>query len=146
MVKAYYTPMPEKILMPDVQGKVLDEAVRVLSENGLKKGGISYMDSETCLVDHVICQGVMPGESINRGESLDLLISRGPRPISYVMPDFIGMTIQRVQAFLLAHGLKVSKIESITYPGLEQGVIVKQYPHSGYRINARNLITFGVSR
>lgn len=146
IVKVYFTPKPDKIFMPDVRGKGLEEALKIITEKGLKKGGISYMDNEIAPVDHVICQGVLPGDPLNRGESVDILVSRGPRPISYVMPDFVGMSIIKVDGFLQSHGLKVAKIEAIPYPGLENGVIVKQYPHSGYRINSRNLILFGVSQ
>ncbi len=145
-VKVYYTPRPEKVLMPDVCGKSLDEAIKLLSEHGIKKGGVSYMDRDTFPVDQVIGQGIRSGEPLDVGEEVDMLISRGERPYSYIMPDFIGLSLTRVDGFLKNHGLKIANIESIQYPGLESGVIVKQYPLSGFRINAKNLITLGVSQ
>ena len=145
-VKVYYTPRPDKVLMPDVRGRVFDEAVKALAEIGIKKGSISYMDSDDFPVDYVIGQGVLPGSALNRGEEVNILVSRGVKPYSYVMPDFIGLELSAVEAFLQEHGLKIANIESIDYPGLEAGVIVKQYPLSGFRINAKNLISLGVSQ
>jgi len=144
-IKVYYTPRPDKVLTPDVSGKYLDDAIKILSERGIKRGGISYMDNDVLPVDHVIGQGVKSGAAINRGEEVSLLISRGERSFSYVMPDFIGMSLTKVESFLKNHGLKIANIEKIDYPGLESGIIVKQYPLSGFRISEKNLITLGVS-
>lgn len=146
LVKVYYTPRPDKVLMPDILGKYIDEAVKTLADIGIRKGSTSYMDNNLIPVDHVISQGVGPGEPLNRGEVVSILISRGERPYSYIMPDFIGMSLVSVEAFLKDHGLKISKTEKVDYPGLEAGIIVNQYPHSGFQINAKNLITLGVSQ
>lgn len=145
IVKVYYTPRPDKILMPDINGKNLDESLKILADNGIRKGGISYIDSTTHPVDSVISQSVMPSETVNRGETVNLLVSRGERPFSYIMPDFIGLPLEIVEQFLKNHNLKVATIEPIPYP-VEKGIVVKQYPHSGFRINEKNLITLGVSQ
>ncbi len=145
IVKIYYTPRPDKILMPEICGKSLDESLKIMSDSGIRKGSISYIDSSSHPVDFVISQSIKTGEMINRGETVSLLVSRGERPFSYIMPDFIGLPLSRVEQFLKDHNLKIAKIEPIPYP-VESGIVVKQYPHSGFRINEKNLITLGVSQ
>jgi beta-lactam-binding protein with PASTA domain len=63
------------------------------------------------------------------------------------MPDVIGRPVQYVVNFLNQRGFKVTKITEVTYDErMESGIIIKQTPSPGFRINHRNLISFEVNK
>ncbi len=68
---------PEKreILMPNLVGKGLEEALAVLERMNLRPGTISYRPDTEYLPDTVLEQSVKPGEPVQRGEQIDLVVS-----------------------------------------------------------------------
>ena len=62
------------------------------------------------------------------------------------MPDLIGKKAQATITKLQALGFKVADVRHVFYPGLDAGIIIKQFPPHGYGIAKRNLITLEVSR
>ena len=68
--------LPDRFIVPDVVGKSLDTARRLLLQAGLKVGSISYKVQRNLIPDTVISQSVEPGEEVNQGRSIDLVVSR----------------------------------------------------------------------
>jgi beta-lactam-binding protein with PASTA domain len=62
------------------------------------------------------------------------------------MPDLIGLRADGVIGRLDAWGFKVADIRYVYYPGAAAGLIVKQDPPNGFRVQKRNRISFEVSR
>jgi beta-lactam-binding protein with PASTA domain len=62
------------------------------------------------------------------------------------MPDLIGRPASRVVALLKARDFRIADVRYVYYPGLEAGLIVRQSPPGGFRVQKRNLITLEVSR
>jgi beta-lactam-binding protein with PASTA domain len=62
------------------------------------------------------------------------------------MPDLIGKNAAKVMDQLKALDFKIGDFRHTYYPGLGKGIIIKQFPPDGYRIQKRNLITLEVSR
>jgi beta-lactam-binding protein with PASTA domain len=75
-----------------------------------------------------------------------ILLSQGDLDDRYVMPDLIGMRADNVIGRLNGWGFKVADIRYVYYPGASAGLIVKQEPANGYRVQKRNRISFEVSR
>lgn len=63
------------MLMPNLVGKALKEALTVLEKMNLKPGTISYLPNVEYLPDTVLEQSVQPGEEVQRGEQVDLVVS-----------------------------------------------------------------------
>lgn len=68
---------PREIKVPDVVGKLYDEAIRSLAENYLTVGDITHRRSEQP-VGEVIAQTPLAQQSVARGESVALEVSGGP--------------------------------------------------------------------
>ena len=144
LITIFVTSDVVEVIVPDLCGYNLSGCEKLLSENNLRKRYVSYMDAEDVPVDFVISQSYPPGARVSTGTEIDILISRGAKEKSYIMPDVIGKYASDVDYYFQNLGLKV--LESMVfYPGLETGLVVKQYPKSGYPINTKARISIGVS-
>ncbi len=64
------------IIVPDLIGKSLSEAQRVLSDSMLTVGKINYQISSTLLPNTVLDQYPAPGNKLNAGNTVDLFITK----------------------------------------------------------------------
>lgn len=144
-IKVFITSEIVEVIVPDLSGYSLREGEKILRENDLKKRFVSYIDADNIPVDFVIAQSLPPGVRVPRNSEIDILVSKGKRNKSYIMPDIIGKKAEKVLYFFERKKLKISKITTVPYPGLESGIIIKQFPSSGFRINLKNLIGIQVS-
>jgi beta-lactam-binding protein with PASTA domain len=62
------------------------------------------------------------------------------------MPDLIGRPALTVLETLRAAGLKVTEVRYRTYPGAAAGLVLRQSPLSGYRVNPQTAISLDVSQ
>jgi len=136
----------EKVSVPDVQGKSLDSVLPMLREAGLVRGNMTQIHTAALPAGWVIAQKPSPDSVVERNSPVGLLLSQGRRDPRYVMPDLIYRRADRVLARLQALDFKVADIRYVHYPGLTPGIIVKQDPPNGFRIQKRNRISLEVSR
>lgn len=73
---------PQYVSMPDIKGKTLDEAKKEINSVGLKIGVIGKKESTEFFPWEVISQDVEPFASIQKGSSVNLVVSEGPGPTS----------------------------------------------------------------
>jgi eukaryotic-like serine/threonine-protein kinase len=144
-VKIFVSSDVVEVIVPDLTGYSLSDCEQILRKSDIKKRYISYMDASDVPVDFVISQSYPPGARVPAGTDIDILASRGYRNKSYIMPDIIGKKAANVVIYFENKNLKISKITPVAYPGLEPDVVIKQYPLSGYRINAKARISIEVS-
>jgi beta-lactam-binding protein with PASTA domain len=136
----------QNVRVPDLENKSLDTVLTVLQSSGLTKGKMTQIHTRRFPAGRVIAQTPAPDEVVERNAQVGLLLSQGAREEQYVMPDLIGRRADQVIARLRDLDFKVADIHYVYYPGLMSGVVIKQYPLNGYRIQKRNLITLEVSR
>jgi eukaryotic-like serine/threonine-protein kinase len=136
----------EKVTVPDVQSRSLDNVLTLLREAGLVRGKLSQVHTPALPAGRVIAQRPAPDSIVERNSPVGLLISQGGLERRYVMPDLIYRRADRVLARLQAWDFKVADIRYVYYPGLAPGIIVKQDPPNGFRIQKRNRISLEVSR
>jgi serine/threonine-protein kinase len=73
-------PQPEYIKMPDLRGLSLEEAQKKLEEARLKLGNISNAESSFYYSGQVADQSVDPSSNILQGQSINVVVSKGPGP------------------------------------------------------------------
>jgi serine/threonine-protein kinase len=144
-IKVFVTSEVVEVIMPDLSGYSLVESERILRDNDLRKRYISYMDARKVPVDFVIAQSIPTGARVPSESEVDILVSRGSRTKSYIMPDIIGRGEEQVEEYFDNWGLKIAERKKISYPGLEPGIIIGQYPSSGFQINMKSRIRIEVS-
>ncbi len=144
-VQVFVTSDIVEVIMPDLSGYSLRESERLLRDNNLRKRYISYMDARDVPVDFIISQSLPAGARVPSDTEVDILVSRGRRGKSYIMPDIIGKRMNNVSVYFDEIGLKISETVMVSYPGLEPGIIIKQEPTSGFPINSKARIRIEVS-
>lgn len=147
-ITVYISSKLVQVTVPDLTGFNLKECERLLEKNNLKRRFISYMETRDFPADLVIGQSYPGDTKVPIRTEVDILVSKGHKSISYIMPNLIGMNREEVTAQLEKVGLKIheSRIQQIEYPGLRPDIIVKQRPLPGFQINAKYLIDIKVSK
>ncbi|HWO71899.1 MAG TPA: Stk1 family PASTA domain-containing Ser/Thr kinase [Actinomycetota bacterium] len=116
---------PARVEVPRVIGFPLEQAESVLVNEGLEVGDVSreFSDEPRGIV---IDQDPPPGRSVLEGAQVDLVVSKGPRPVA--VPELIGMTVDEARAALEAVGLVLGTQTPQETADFEPGVIVDQFP------------------
>ena len=65
---------------------------------------------------------------------MSLLVNRGERGATYVMPDLIGVNGDRAADLLRSRGFRVSVVGDHPYPGVPAGIVLRQSPQGGFQI------------
>lgn len=128
----------EIISVPDLLGKLLNEATVELEQLGLQVDK-SREYSEDVEKDRIIRQSPQPGTEIKKGVTVSLVVSRGPEMVK--VPE-------------VRESAEPEAIESITKAGLspdvqyikggEKGKVVEQYPAAGTEVKKGSSVTIYV--
>ncbi|MGH2725646.1 MAG: Stk1 family PASTA domain-containing Ser/Thr kinase, partial [Actinomycetota bacterium] len=81
---------PGSVEVPNVEGKTLTEAQKLITDAGLEVGDITRSYSSTVPKDSVIDQDPEPGFTGTTGQKVNLVVSRGPQLVP--VPDVEGDT------------------------------------------------------
>jgi len=122
---------PNLVGMTEINAGV---AVRSVAQADLDVGDGAFAYSTLVKKGAVIAQDPPPGTPTVRGSKIKLLVSLGPRPVDYTMPDLRNMTIQEAQAILSAMQLTLAPPRYVDHEGAERGMVVTQEPGSGKRV------------
>ncbi len=114
-----------------------------LAQDGITIAGVSEIHSTDYPADVVVAQEP-PARAA--GGPVTLLVNRGGRGASYVMPDLIGVNGERAAEMLRARGFRVAVVGSTPYPGVAAGVVLRQNPQAGFQIGPGEPISLEVSR
>lgn len=137
---------PKSVVVPDLAGMDIRQAHIIMEQNGLSEGMMSRTLSPSAGVDEVISQVPAAGTEALRGDSLDLLVSLGRRPVSYKMPYLNGMTLEDAIIVLERHHLGLGRVRSIKRHDRPSGVVVAQDPLYGYQVASGGQVNLVVNR
>lgn len=134
---------PLVLRVPELEGQSPRTALLRLSQQNLKLGNLAYADAPK--------QGVVGEEPpvdtvIGAQTPVSLLVGVAPPPPPYVMPDLIDQPLDSVRPTLEGRGLVVGTVKFETYPGIRDGIIIRQFPLRGAPVSRRDSITVVVSR
>jgi len=136
---------PQRLTIPQLQDRSLRAAQVELLRGGMQLGEISSFYLPTGAPDTVTQQDPAPGTSDITGPHVSLLVSLGPRPAAYVMPELVGLPIGEAQSKLGSAGMRVSKLTPEAAPGATSGTVMAQSPARGQRIDANSTIELQVA-
>lgn len=136
----------EKVVVPELLGKNLQNVRPILEGAGLREGKISHVHTSKYAAGKIIGQNPLPEEEVGRDTPVSLLVSQGQHEIRYLMPDLIGKNAETSIAQLERMDFNVSDIRYRYYRGLDSGIIINQSPAPGSKIQKRNRITLEVSK
>ena len=129
--------------VPLLVGETERTAQLRLAQDGLTLADLSEIRSHTFAQDVVVAQ-TPPAKTAS--EKVALLVNRGERGASYVMPDLIGVNGDRAAGILRDRGFRVAVVGSTPYPGVAAGIVIRQSPQAGFQIAPGEPISLEVSR
>jgi beta-lactam-binding protein with PASTA domain len=129
--------------VPGLVGETERTAQLRLSQDGLVLADVAEIRSQAFMPDVIVAQTPPPKTASG---SVALLVNRGERGASYVMPDLIGVNGDRAAGILRDRGFRVAVVGSTPYPGIAAGVVIRQSPQAGFQIGPGEPISLEVSR
>ncbi len=131
------------IRVPNLQNIHITEAKHNLNHT-LHIGQLSYVYSEV-EKDYVITQSPLPKTKVPEDSEVNLLVSQGNRPVSFYMPELIGMNFEDAANLIKKIELKIIRIQEEICEVPERGTIINQKPLRGYRVSAGEGLTLIVA-
>jgi eukaryotic-like serine/threonine-protein kinase len=142
-VKVWLSAGQRAAKVPLLTGETDRAAQLRLAQDGLALTGISEIRSQDYPPDVVVAQQP-PADTA--GARVALLVNRGERGVTFVMPDLIGVNGDRAAEILRDRGFRVAVVASNPYPGVAAGVVLRQSPQAGFQIGPGEPISLEVSR
>lgn len=129
--------------VPILEGASDRQAGILLESSGLRRGKVARVYTDEVAKDLVIASDP-PGETVVEQETVvDLLVSLGPPPRGFVLPDLTGRNGTGVARGLRDEGFAVSVREDASRLGAPDAV-VGQRPLAGHRVAPRDSIVLFV--
>jgi eukaryotic-like serine/threonine-protein kinase len=132
-----------QLRIPLLEGNSLRASRIELLRAGLQVGEVSAINMPDQAADAVVVQNPRPGAGASTPR-VDVLVSEGPRDISYVMPHLVGMNEMEAQRRLDVSGLR-RKVNYVSAPQWPHGTVVDQAPLAGSRLLASSTIQLTVA-
>lgn len=134
------------VFVPVLERMPLTDAERVLSENGLKPGILTYVYDDEAQDNSIISQYPEPGEDYQRESAVNLLISLGRRPQALMMGDLSGMSIDDAILAIEKNHLTVGKITSVAIKKAPLNVVTNHEPQAGSRVIEGSTVNLSINR
>ncbi|MGB7920042.1 MAG: PASTA domain-containing protein [Desulfobacterales bacterium] len=145
-VKIIFSKGPQMIPMPNLAGLSLQQARLIFEEQDLCRGSLATVFDIGTDKDTVIAQAPSSGATVRRGSCVDLLVSEGPRPAAYKMPDLSGLQLEdallTIERYHLPHGEIKTQIEK----GKSKNSVLEQEPPAGYRVIEGDEVNLVINR
>ena len=143
-IKVELSDGPLVLRVPDLDKQTPRTALLRLGQQNLRLGNVAYFDNEG--PGGIAAEDPAKGTVVGAGTTVSLLVAATATPHAFVMPDLIDRPLDQVRPALEAKGLNVSTVKFEEYPGIADGIIIRQYPLRGAPVSARDPITVVVSR
>ena len=142
-VKVWVSAGPRATRVPSLLGESERTAQLRAQQDGLQLASIAEVRSADYTANAVVAQNPPPNST---GATLALLVNRGERGVTYVMPDLIGVNGDRAADLLRARGFRVTVVGDHPYAGVPAGIVLRQSPQGGFQIGPSDPISLEVSR
>lgn len=136
----------QAIITPALTRMNIQDVDMLLSENGLVIKSQSYMHNDEIPANAVITQYPEQGSEIQQGSGIDILISRGRKPLEYMMTDFRGMTVDDAVFTIEQNKMKVGEIKNSLSDTAEPDSVIAHYPLPGTMIREGAVVNFTINR
>ena len=136
----------KNIDVPNVEGKTIDEATKVLEAQGFKVSkNYKYQYNDKIGKDLVIATNPADNAAAEKGSTIKLYVSKGTKQVE--LKDYTGQNYQDVVKELRKAGIKRNQIEKETRlsSGYAKGQIISQEPTSGTLRKGEGKVKFIVS-
>jgi len=145
-VKVWVSGGPRAATVPAIVGESERTAQLRVRQDGLQLASMAEIRSGDYAAGSIVAQNPAPKQTTPAGARITLLVNRGERGQTYVMPDLIGVNGDRAADLLRTRGFRVSVVGDHPYPGVPAGIVIRQNPQGGFQIAPSDPISLEVSR
>jgi serine/threonine-protein kinase len=142
-IKVWVSAGPRATTIPSLVGESERSVQLRLQADNLELASVSEIRTAGYPADTVVAQDPPPG---SKGVGVGVLVNRGERAATFVMPDLIGVNGDRAADVLRARGFRVALVGEHPYPGVPSGIVLRQQPQAGFQIAPGEPISLEVSR
>ena len=133
---------PSTVVVPDVVDQSRTDAVDQLSALGLDVQ-LRRETSEVIAADRVISQSLRPGDEVDDGSRITVVVSSGPERVA--VPELAGLTVTQATAVLEEQSLSNVRWEYEWSESVPEDAIISTEPAAGTEIEVSAPITVVVS-
>lgn len=123
----------QEVVVPEITGQVFRKVQVDLKQAGLVLGEVARANTPLPR-EQVVVQYPDPRTVLQKGATVDLLVSDGPGPVRYVTPDLTGMTATQA-------GQTITDLYVTLAPSGTGKQVISQDPKPGYPVLAGAQIT-----
>ncbi|HEV7242984.1 MAG TPA: PASTA domain-containing protein [Thermoanaerobaculia bacterium] len=134
---------PLVLRVPDLSNESAGTGMLRLGQQNLKLGSLTYVEAD---VRGILAADPPNGTVVGPQSGVSLLVAVPAAAPRFVMPDLIGRRLDLVRPALEARGLTVEQVKFEAYPGIPDGIVIRQYPLRGAPVSSRDPISVSVSR
>jgi serine/threonine-protein kinase len=134
---------PEKVPVPDVVGKTVDEARSALEDVGLRVS-VKPKEDDTADPGTVLSQDRARGSELALNSVVTVIVAAQPKQV--VVPDVVGRSQNNATKTLSGRGFEVAPEDVAVDAPDQDGVVQKQSPQPGGKIDRGAAVTISVGR
>ena len=150
---------PQRVAIPDVTGQSERVAEMSIRRRSLNLASVAQINLPDTTPDQVVAQSPPANASGVAAPKISLLVSEGPEPNAFVMPDLTGQPLGSATLALQDAGLRVGRVSVVSASLESQGqpappssapqpnpasMIVTESPAPGQKIVAGSAVDFEV--
>lgn len=134
---------PSKVVVPSLIGQSYDKVDLMLEKEGLVEGKVDQKYSEYPN-GIVIEQSIVANSQVDEGTIVDYVISIGPE--KFLMPNYIGKTIDQAKSDLIVKDLILGNISYESSNVYAKDTIIIQSIIPGTEVNRKGVVDFTISK
>jgi beta-lactam-binding protein with PASTA domain len=134
---------PLILSVPDLSGQSPRTALLRFSQRNLRLGSVTYFDAAGA---GIVAEDPPKGTVVSGQTAVSLLVALPPNPPAFVMPDLIDEAVDLIKPVLETNRLTITNVKYEAYPGIADGIIIRQFPLPGAPVTPRDPITLVVSK
>ena len=145
-VKAIISKGPRTHAVPDLVGSSSGVAEVATQQANYVIGHVSTVTLDAVEEDRkgkVLAQSPPSGSNSAVTPRIDILMESG-RPTSYVMPEFLGKSLNEVKPFLNGKRMKLDRVHYRLQHGTQKGTVIGQFPRPGHVVKSNQGIRLAV--
>lgn len=135
---------PKNVEVPNLVGKNISVAKRMLLEAGLHVVVSDSVWSETARIETVLEQSPEPGTMTKIEGTVYLTICKGSQVV--VVPGLIGLSYEEAFASLRSSGLRAAVADSTYNQSYPVNTVIRTSPPHGARVEKNTMVRLSLSR
>jgi beta-lactam-binding protein with PASTA domain len=114
------------VSMPDLAGVKLDQAQRIVQNLRLVSGAVEYVVRDSLPPDIVISTTPEAGDSIEMGQEVSFVVTRGKTENLIIVPNLVGLTLAEAKRAAHDFGFMIGVVTEVVDERYIPGTIIDQ--------------------